>query len=190
MKRGLVTLVALSLLSGCASGFKLHGGGSELSSRDLSVTPQADWNLAVGVPTAKHTQMLTSYGLGIDEILVIGGVSDGEVLFNRGNNLPGFRSDMLPNEIVELLQASISLRSDTTLFEAGQLKPVEFAGEPGFDFTYSFTGKDEIRRKGRAVGANVDGKLNLVVLNAPAVHYFDELLPEFERLVNSSQIRS
>ena len=188
MKKGLITLAALTLLTGCASGFKLHGGGSELSSRDLSVTPQSDWNLAVGVPTAKHTQMLTSYGLGIDEILVIGGVADGEPLFDRGNNFPGFRSDMLPNEIVELVQASITLRDDTTLFEAGELKPADFAGQPGFDFSYTFTGKDEIRRKGRAVGANVDGKLSLVVLNAPAVHYYDQLLPEFERLVSSSQI--
>ena len=44
------------------------------------------------------------------------------------------------------------------------LRPRTFLGHPGFQFDYDHLGGDEVERRGRAVGAIIDGRLYLALL--------------------------
>jgi hypothetical protein len=41
-------------------------------------------------------------------------------------------------------------------------------------------------RRGRAVGAVIDGKLYLMMVDAARSHYFPNVLPDFEAMVTSA----
>jgi hypothetical protein len=70
------------------------------------------------------------------------------------------------------------------------VKPRTFAGHPGFQFDYDHLGGDELDRRGRAVGAIVNGRLYMALFDAAKLHYFGAGIGEFERLVESARIRS
>lgn len=195
MKKFMTIFAAGMLLAGCGPSFKLHSAGEPLVAKSVTVVPAQDWNLASGLNYEKHTTLLTANGLGLDEVLIFSGVKEGEILFpvkspTVSSALPRFRADMLPNEVMEFVQASMSLDESTTLFELGQLQPADFASQPGFDFEFSYVAQDEVRRSGRAVGAVVSGQLYLMVLRATAVHYYDALADEFQTMVASARLKT
>ena len=49
---------------------------------------------------------------------------------------------------------------------------------------------DELWRRGRAVGAVVNGRLYLVLLDAARSHYFAAALPEFENVASTARLRA
>ena len=59
----------------------------------------------------------------------------------------------------------------------------------GFQFDYEHLDDDEVWRKGRAVGAVIDGRLYLILLDAARSHYYGATLPDFEAIVASAQLR-
>jgi hypothetical protein len=69
------------------------------------------------------------------------------------------------------------------------LTPRTVLGAPGFQYDYEHLDSDELWRKGRAVGAVIDGKLWLVMLDAARSHYYPAALPDFEAMVTSAQRR-
>ena len=50
----------------------------------------------------------------------------------------------------------------------------------------SISTSDELWRKGRAVGAVIDGRLYLILLDAARSHYYGATLPDFEAIVASA----
>jgi hypothetical protein len=44
-------------------------------------------------------------------------------------------------------------------------------------------------RKGRAVGAVINGQLYLILFDAARSHYYGTILPDFESIVASAQLR-
>ena len=56
----------------------------------------------------------------------------------------------------------------------------------GFQFDYEHLDSDELWRTGRAVGAVIDGRLYLILLDAARSHYYDDALPDFEAMANSA----
>jgi hypothetical protein len=44
-------------------------------------------------------------------------------------------------------------------------------------------------RKGRAVGAVIDGRLYLIMLDAVRSHYYPDALADFEAMVTSARLR-
>ena len=69
------------------------------------------------------------------------------------------------------------------------LQPRAFLGANGFQWDYEHLDQDELWRRGRAVGAVIDGKLYLILLDAARSHYYDAELPDFEAIVSSAQRR-
>jgi hypothetical protein len=55
------------------------------------------------------------------------------------------------------------------------------------DFDYVLQ-SDEVKRRGRAIGAIRDKKLYMMVYEGTATHYFDLYISEFDRMVTSAQI--
>jgi hypothetical protein len=63
-------------------------------------------------------------------------------------------------------------------------------GYPGFQWDFDHLDADEVRRRGRVVGAVIGGRLYLVLLDGTRMHYFDDALPDFEAVVSSARLRS
>jgi len=74
-------------------------------------------------------------------------------------------------------------------FRTLSLQPRPFLGANGFQLDYEHLDSDELWRKGRVVGAVIDGRLYLILLDAARSHYYNATLPDFEAIVASAQIR-
>ena len=64
-----------------------------------------------------------------------------------------------------------------------------FLGYSGFQLDYEHLDSDELWRKGRAVGAVINGELYLVLYDAARSHYYAAALPDFESIVTSARLR-
>jgi hypothetical protein len=82
------------------------------------------------------------------------------------------------------------VRGGAVDFETLSLQPRPFLGTTGFQLDYQHLDQDELWRRGRAVGAVINGKLYLILLDAARSHYYGETLPDFEAVVASAQLRT
>ncbi len=62
-------------------------------------------------------------------------------------------------------------------------------GYPGFQFDFDHLDTDEVWRRGRAVGAVIDTRLYLVLLDGARAHYYAAALPDFEVVANSARFK-
>jgi len=79
------------------------------------------------------------------------------------------------------------VRGGAVDFTTIALAPRPFLGANGFQLDYEHLDSDEVWRRGRAVGAVIDGRLYLILLDAARSHYFNASLPDFEAIVNSAR---
>jgi hypothetical protein len=204
--RILQALAALSLLAGCAGGGGGYGGyglryyrlvepGPEDVARgSMVVTPTIRWNKAPrSLDQIAKEEDWTLNGPLLDNLVFIGGLEhDKRIVQQRrkaDRKVPNFRSDMSPPEIASMIETFYRVRGGASEFNMTGLQPRNFLGRPGFQFDFEELGGDEVWRRGRAVGAVVDGRLYLALLEATRAHYFGAALPEYERIVESARIR-
>ena len=90
-------------------------------------------------------------------------------------------------EIAAMIESLYRVRAGTVDFRTVSLQPRPFLGANGFQLDYEHLDTDELQRRGRAVGAVVDGRLYLIIFDAARSHYFDAAAPDFEALVNSAR---
>ena len=88
--------------------------------------------------------------------------------------MPKFRSDMTAPEIAAMLESLYPGRGGAVDFRTSSLQPRPFLGTNGFQFDYEHLDTDELWRKGRAVGAVIDGRLYLILLDAARSHYYGD----------------
>lgn len=202
--RILPAVIALSLLAGCAGGsgggyglryYRLLEPGPEAVARGaMTVTPTIRWNRAPrGPDQISRQEDWTLNGPLLDGLSFIGGLEhDKRIVQQRrkaDRKVPNFRADMSPPEIGAMIESFYRVRAGASEFKVTGMQPRGFAGSPGFQYDFDYLGGDEVWRRGRAVGAIVEGRLYLVLLDATRAHYFPAALPEFERIVESAQIR-
>jgi hypothetical protein len=204
--RNLLTLLVALALSACAGGGGLGGGfggyyylvrpQSISVARDaMRVTPSVPWNRA---PRSQYDisreENWTLNGPLLDSLSFIGGVKDDDRIVRERRSadrqVPKFRSNMTPPEITGMIESFYRIRAGSTEFNMTNLQPRQFLGQPGFQFDYDHLGGDEVERRGRAVGAVIDGRFYLILFDAAKLHYFDAGLPEFERIVESARLRT
>ncbi|HYE28122.1 MAG TPA: hypothetical protein VEA61_07800 [Allosphingosinicella sp.] len=203
-RRILAAFAALSLLTGCAGG---SGGGyglryyrlvepgpREVARGSMVVTPTIRWNRAPrGPDQISREENWTLNGPLLDGLTFIGGLEhDKRIVQQRrkaDRKVPNFRSDMSPPEIGGMIESFYRVRAGANEFNVTGLQPRTFAGRPGFQYDFEYLGGDEVWRRGRAVGAIVDGRLYLALLDAARAHYFPAALPEFERIAESARLR-
>ena len=94
---------------------------------------------------------------------------------------------MTAPEITAMLESLFRVRGGTVDFKTLGLAPRPFLGQNGFQFDYEHLDSDEVWRRGRAVGASVDGRLYLILVDAARAHYFDSVLPDFEAITASAR---
>ena len=96
---------------------------------------------------------------------------------------------MTAPEIASLIETWFRVRGGTVDFRSQSLAPRAFLGAPGFQFDFEHLDSDELWRKGRAVGAVIDGRLYMMLYDAARSHYYEASLPDFEAMVASAQRR-
>ena len=75
-------------------------------------------------------------------------------------------------------------------FKTLSLSPRPFLGTTGFQLDYEHLDSDEVWRKGRAVGAVINGRLYMISLDAAKSHYFGATLSDFEAILNSARLHA
>lgn len=194
--------VALSLTA-CASngggGFG-YGGYTLVRAQEvrvgddsIAVTPPREWNRisASLFQDIADVEDWTQNGPYLDGISFVTGLKDGKALVRQRSRedrqVPKFRSNMTAPEIASMVESLFRVRGGTVDFKTTALAPTSFLGVSGFQYDFEHLDSDEVHRRGRAVGAVVDGKLYLILLDAARSHYFDASLPDFEAMVRSAR---
>jgi hypothetical protein len=95
---------------------------------------------------------------------------------------------MSPQDIAAMIETFYRVRGGASEFAMTGLSPRTFLGGPGFQFDFDYLGGDEVRRRGRAVGAIVAGRFYLALYDAARMHYYDAALAEFERIADSARL--
>jgi hypothetical protein len=196
----LAPLAALALLAGCAGGgfgtYSLIRPGPETVARNsMVVSPSVPWNrVPRGYYDISREENWTLNGPLLDSLSFIGGLeNDKRIVVQRrkaDRKVPNFRADMSPPEIAAMIESFYRIRGGASTFTMTNLSPRQFLGHPGFQFDYDYLGGDEVQRRGRAVGAIIAGRFYLALFDAAKMHYFPSGLPEFERIVQSAQLRT
>lgn len=192
-------------LSACASTGGDYGAFSDYSAVRVQRVRVGDGSLYVSAPRPwnRHRPVLfedirdvedwTLNGPLLDGISFVTGLRDGKTLIRQrrtaSQQVPIFRSNMTPPEVAAMIESLYRVRGGAVDFRTVSLQPRPFLGANGFQLDYEHLDDDELWRRGRAVGAVVNGELYLILLDAAKSHYFDATLPDFEAVVASAQLR-
>jgi hypothetical protein len=197
-------LVCALALSACSS----LGGESGISSYSavpvrrvavgddtMSVVAPRPWNRHrhIVFGDIRQVDAWTLNGPYLDEIDFVSGLRNDRALirqrWNANQQVPRFRSNMTPPEIAAMLESLFRVRGGAVDFRTLSLQPRPFLGTNGFQFDYEHLDGDELWRKGRAVGAVINGRLYMIMLDAAKSHYYATVLPDFEAMVASARLR-
>ncbi len=196
-----VALSACSTLGGGDFGYSdyslVRARRVNVGDGSLSVAAPRPWNrhrptLFVDI---REVEDWTLDGPILDGLSFVTGLKSGRYLIRQRKSadqqVPKFREDMTAPEIAAMLESLYRVRGGTVDFKTLSLQPRPFLGAGnGFQFDFEHLDDDEVWRKGRAVGAVIDGRLYLILLDAARSHYYAATLPDFEALVASAQRRS
>jgi len=161
----------------------------------LTVTPPRPYNRHRSFlwSDVQDVEDWTQNGPYLDGISFVSGLKSGRYLIRQSKRadqqVPKFRSDMTPPEVVAMLESLYRVKGGAVEFRTLSLQPRPFLGTGGFQLDYEHLDSDELWRKGRAVGAVINGQLYLILFDAARSHYYGTILPDFESIVASAQLR-
>lgn len=189
-----LTLLFCTLISGCVAYSMVEPGPTSVG--DLQLEASLVWNQAPGqaTPAARSgTKVWTRDGLLLDRIVIIPGVPDGEPIFKevaKGQALPVFKADMLPNELEELTESSILklFGEGETAVTTMNLRPHRFGENRGVLFDVEVAISDGPDYRG-TVGTFVrDAQLYMIMYFAAEPYYYDKTRQEAEAIIKSARI--
>lgn len=189
----LLALLAGLLAAPAAAQWRLVEAGAPRAvvGGALIVTPTGEWNRSTQRPT-KRTEIWTKDGTALGELDFWLGVKPGEPLFKEASRkkapLPKFDANMLPTDLVEFFEDTARIVLGGSLFEVNYVRPATLAGHPGVEFEHTFTGADEVARKGLVRGAIIAGRLYLINWDAPKLHYYDEHIDEVRAIMDGARL--
>jgi hypothetical protein len=202
--RSLAVIAAALALSACSTL-----GGEGFGYSDYSLVRPArrsvgDGSLVVIAPRPwnrhrpiffediRQVEDWTQNGPLLDGISFVTGLKDNKSLIRQrrtaSQQVPVFRSNMTAPEVAAMIESLYRVRGGAVEFKTLSLQPRPFLGATGFLLDYEHLDDDELWRRGRAVGAVINGKLYLILLDAAKAHYFGAALPDFEALVASARL--
>ncbi len=206
LRKTLLVAVSALGLSACSS----VGGGEAFSSQyytavpvravsvgngSVVVTPPRVWNKQrrLFFDDISWVESWTLNGPLLDDMTFVTALPDRKTLVRQRSTddrqVPMFRSNMTIPEVTSMLESAYRVRGGAIDFRTLALTPRPFMGYPGFQFEFEHLDSDELWRKGRAVGAIINGRLYLVMLDAARSHYYPDALRDFEALVASARPR-
>jgi hypothetical protein len=161
----------------------------------LIVTPPRPYNRhrALLWSDVRDVEDWTLNGPYLDGISFVSGLKSGAYLVRQSKRadqqVPKFREDMTPPEIAAMLESLYRVKGGAVEFRTLALQPRPFLGTGGFQLDYEHLDSDELWRRGRAVGAVINGKLYLILMDAARSHYYATVLPDFEAIAASAELR-
>ena len=206
MRKSIFILGVAVLLGACSSvggeGFGI-GGYSLVRARDVAVgdgsmvvAPPREWNKVStvwAIDDILEVEDWTLNGSSLDSMSFVTGLKGGRYIIRQSKRtaqqVPKFRSDMTAPEVTAMLESFYRVKAGTVDFRTVGLSPRQFMGYPGFQFDFDHLDTDEVWRRGRCVGAVIDGRLYLVLLDGARSHYFAAALPDFEAVANSARLK-
>ena len=207
MKRLIILTTAAAALTGCATGLGGgefgYGGYSLIRARTVPVgdgsvlvTPTREWNRVSStwsIDDIRAVEDWTLNGSSLDSLSFVTGLKGGRYIIRQSKRtaqqVPKFRSDMTAPEVTAMLESFYRVKAGTVDFKTIGLSPRQFMGYPGFQFDFDHLDTDEVWRRGRSVGAVIDGRLYLVLLDGARSHYFNAALADFEAVANSARLK-
>jgi hypothetical protein len=196
-------VVGAAALSACSSLGSSEYGFSQYAMVRVARVRVGDGQMSVVPPRNynRHRRLLFSDVRDVEDWTLNGPILDGISFVSGMNNnrelirqrrtadqqVPRFRSDMTPPEITAMLESLYRVKGGAVDLKTLSLQPRPFLGANGFQWDYEHLDEDELWRRGRAVGAVINGKLYLILLDAARAHYYDAMLPDFEAIVASAQ---
>ena len=190
-----IILLFVIFTGGCVTGFVAVVPGT-IAVKDLNLKPSATWNVApptILPYTRKGAQVWTQDGLLLDRISIIPAVPDGESIFvsrDKSIALPVFKSDMLPNELEELVESSFVkfFGEGNAVVNTSGLRPHRFGEHRGvlFDFEASLTDSPDYRGM---VGAFIANDLLYVIsYSAAEPYYFGKHVDEAKIIIETASL--
>lgn len=207
MKCIIVAALSALALSGCSAGLGGEGFGYggyalirarpvEVGDGSVVVTPTREWNRVSStwsIDDIRAVEDWTLNGSSLDSLSFVTGLKGGRYIIRQSKRsaqqVPKFRSDMTAPEVTAMLESFYRVKAGTIDFKTIGLSPRTFMGYPGFQFDFDHLDSDEVWRRGRSVGAVIDGRLYLVLLDGARSHYFNAALPDFEAVANSARLK-
>jgi hypothetical protein len=203
---GLALLGAAAALSACSTLGTGEYGYSAYGLVRVARVNVGDGQMSVVAPRPynRHRRILfsdvndvedwTQNGPILDGISFVSGMKNNKELIRQSRTanqqVPRFRSDMTAPEITAMLESLYRVKGGAVDLKTLSLQPRPFLGANGFQWDYEHLDQDELWRRGRAVGAVIDGKLYMILFDAARSHYYEAGLPDFEAIVASAQRRS
>ena len=203
-KLALAALAAASL-SACSTVGSEAFGSSYYSLVRVQRVNVGDGSISVAAPRPWNRQRprlfedirdvedWTLNGPYLDGITFVTSLKSGRYLIRQSKRadqqVPKFRSDMTPPEIVAMLESLYRVKGGAVDFRTLSLQPRPFLGANGFQLDYEHLDSDELWRRGRVVGAVINGELTMILFDAARSHYYGAALPDFEAIVASARRR-
>jgi hypothetical protein len=200
----LFAAIASLTLGGCAgSGASAAGFGkyglirareTSVGNGSLRVTPPREWNRQRGqlFVDIREVEDWTLNGPLLDGISFVTGLKSQDTLVRQNRRddrqVPKYRGNMTAPEVAAMLESLFRVRGGTVDFRSLALVPRGFLGQPGYQYDFEHLDGDEVWRRGRAVGATVNGRLYLILFDAARAHYFNAGLQDFEAVTASARL--
>ena len=186
--RSMLGWCAVLLVTGCATTppyTELPAGPATVGSLRFDV--DAGWNVASG------GNYWTRDGLKLDVIIIYPDVLGGEALEKKAPKqaaYPVFQANMLPNEIVALVESTLTkvFGEGGALVTSKGLRPQDFGGQKGFAFDLAVSSSNGPDYRGLAGGFVADGKLQLAVYLGAVPYYFDLHHDSAARIIASAKL--
>lgn len=182
---------AMNAAAAQANAYREKGKTAEVADSGLTVTPPRDWNRLDAKP-GKNAEVWTLDGEQLNDITFYGGVEPGKPLVKERDKkrepLPKFTATTLLIEVPELLEKTYRTHKQIGAFTLTGSTPDRFLGRDGVRFTYDYTDRDNLSKKGEARAVLVGGKLYMATFDAPRLHYFNRTLPDYRALTDTAKL--
>lgn len=186
MKR-LLVVISVLLLSGCSSYTLVKPEPVKVGG--VTASPSNAWN---AVPISERiggNPTWTKDGVALNSITFFPAVKDGKPLFKstKKERHSPFTADMLPNEIVEIVEASLAKELGAVITNRSGLKPLSIDDGPGFQFNFDFV-QNNIPRRALVAGAVKNGSLHLIFYQATHLYYYDKYLQDVVAMASNMKL--
>lgn len=187
MKNLLLVIVIISI-SGCNTHTMVKNEAQTIKA--ITVTPTLKWNKVPSMFSVGKVPTWTADGLSLNTISFFSDIKDGKPLIksSKKEQYPVFKADMLPTELVEMIESTVSKAYQAKILSSGALRPILIGSDDGFEYTFEFVATDELPRKGYIAGVVKDEKLHLIFYQAARLHYYDSLVEDVQNIVSSAII--
>lgn len=194
--RTLAIAAALTLTACTTVSYRLVEPGVQTLG-SLRISAGTGWNVAPTSSTPgsrSSSRTWTRDGLLLDRMMIIPAVASGESLFVTRDEtaaLPAFRSEMLPNEIEELVESSIVklYGEGNAVVSTSSLRPQQFGTNGGFLFDIEASVTESPNYRGLAGAFIYEEKLYISIFLAATPNYYDKHRADAETVIKSMTTR-